>query len=452
MVKKRVMSGKGWNFDLSGRQKRCAAWLLGALSFAAWLLFSTPNTLDFIVRYSKNITMLGIPFSGVISGVSIGLILSCLEIVFIYLAVWKSNYFWIVVAIIGSLAVGGSIKWGEKSTQTTKIQRIEIANTDSLISQTRESIRDEKNLLIKINADIKRYENNQGYVPNRLLNKLEEITLRKTTKEKELKAFINDLDSLNKNQGVTAEFSEDAETNMIFTIFLAILVEVLLIGGTYLALIIYDSSLGIAGDHVIVQNDKHFISVDLLQEKPELLSQYGFNITSEKKGKPVLKVDTSEEIKKDFPGQFKTNVGFNFGEKKQGKIEVRKTVKNVPENEFLNDLKKRKKPSTLTVKNVFDGVQKNVFENDKKRSENDLKNVPENDLKNDLKNVFEKQFQGKSDPFILYCWQNWNKVSGEKRSYGKCAKIVSDVLPGKKTISKSYCFSVIKKAGGSSNA
>jgi hypothetical protein len=73
------------------------------------------------------------------------------------------------------------------------------------------------------------------------------------------------------------------------------------------------------------------------------------------------------------------------------------------------------------------------------------KNVSENELKNH----FSETFQGKTDPFILHIWDNWNDISRKKRSYGNVTKLVGTILPGiKKSVSKTHVWRTIKRERG----
>jgi len=118
-------------------------------------------------------------------------------------------------------------------------------------------------------------------------------------------------------------------------------------------------------------------------------------------------------------------------------------------NDFDERFRERKKPLTLTGKNVHDDVEKIVHKNMKKTVH---ETVHKNDSKNgqkktvlELKNVLRTKFQGKSDPFILYIWGQWSELSTKRKSYGNVSKLVSQVLPGNRTISKTYVYNLINE-------
>lgn len=127
--------------------------------------------------------------------------------------------------------------------------------------------------------------------------------------------------------------------------------------------------------------------------------------------------DLKKNVSDDVPKTFQKNVSETFHGNGKNVSGV------VSENRFLNDLRKRDIPSTLTDEIVPGAPQTG----------------------DDLKTIFKTSFRGKSDPFILYCFDNWKNVSSGKRiSYLNLTKLVNSILPVKQNVSKSYVYRVVR--------
>ena len=62
-----------------------------------------------------------------------------------------------------------------------------------------------------------------------------------------------------------------------------------------------------------------------------------------------------------------------------------------------------------------------------------------------LLQILKEKYFGRSDEFILYVWDNWDKVGEGKRSFRNVAKIVGRILPNKDSISYQYVHRVISR-------
>ena len=95
----KTVEGRGFDWNLSYGQKQFARIICGILGFGVWALYSTPNTIDLCVNFTKDVDVFGINWTGELMGLTLGLGVSFGELVFIYLAIWKSNIWWVGVVI-----------------------------------------------------------------------------------------------------------------------------------------------------------------------------------------------------------------------------------------------------------------------------------------------------------------------------------------------------------------
>jgi len=211
----------------------------------------------------------------------------------------------------------------------------------------------------------------------------------------------------------------------LFVIIISTIIELLMI--FFSAIQIEESDkkqLAIEG--IFEENDQGFI----YRGVQYFLNQAGNDATNE----PAIARQNESE----------RQVGFELDSKPVERVKI--VSKTVHEPEFLNDIHEREKPFTLTKKNVPDGVQESV-------QKAVHRNVP-NDVQNDdnlngnyerFREIYNTKFRGKTDPFILYVFDNWNKLTDVSFSYLKLTRAVSSILPGKKNrVSKTHCYNVIQ--------
>jgi hypothetical protein len=157
-------------------------------------------------------------------------------------------------------------------------------------------------------------------------------------------------------------------------------------------------------------------------------------------GNEILNENTENEIIANKPVTTSDKKTFGFQPTRNVSKNVSNSTKIVSEN-------------NSKIVSGTKSLSNETFQNkDLKRNETltlTKKNVSEDNLSNKLKRKFNETFQGKTDPFILHIWDNWNNFSSKKRSYGNVSKLVGTILPGtKKSVSKTHVWRTIKRERG----
>lgn len=260
---KQIVSGRGWDFDLSRSQKRLVAWFIGSLSFAAWALFSTPNTVEFVTRFTSGVAVFGWTGAGFWMGAIIAVILSIKELLSIYLAVWKSPYFWFATIMIGTISVLGSIKFENISTQNQHIKFKEVESIQSLVDQKQRSIAYEEKQLDNYEAQANALRSEGKNVPTWLFRRSRETLERKSGMERELAVLTDSLNTVRKRHGpIMAIGNVETGKSNFWTVILAIIVEIFLIGGTLISILVYVSDDPSNDEKIVYFNNQRYVLID----------------------------------------------------------------------------------------------------------------------------------------------------------------------------------------------
>lgn len=228
----KVIDGRQFDFSPNHREKLVVAWACMAVSFAIWALYSTPNTIDFVVSMTKGVKVIGIANGGVFVGIVLGLgLISIGEYIFMYLMIWKNILFAIPLLICMGISIMASTGYEYKAIINTNIKNEKIADHSSLVENKQMAIQDTRKLVYEYDARIES-DRNQGtrspdwvYARRRQANELlqqqtqelERLTHQKISVKDELGPIFN-----------TKNWSSGSVS--FWTIFLAVFAEVALVG------------------------------------------------------------------------------------------------------------------------------------------------------------------------------------------------------------------------------
>lgn len=228
----KVIDGRQFDFSPNHREKLVVAWACMAVSFAIWALYSTPNTIDFVVSMTKGVKVIGIANGGVFVGIVLGLgLISIGEYIFMYLMIWKNILFAIPLLICMGISIMASTGYEYKAIINTNMKNEQIADHSSLVENKQLAIQETRNQInaydSRINTDNNKGERTPDWVyarrrqANELLQQqtqeLERLTHQKISVKNEFGPIFN---TKNWNAGSVS----------FWTIFLAVFAEVALVG------------------------------------------------------------------------------------------------------------------------------------------------------------------------------------------------------------------------------
>ncbi|MBC8182728.1 hypothetical protein H8E88_16630 [candidate division KSB1 bacterium] len=385
-MSKNLVEGKKWNWELSANEKKAIAWFCGLIGLLAWAGFSTPNTIHVAIHFTRNINLFGMLYSGVVMGVIVGLIISIAEIVFIYLAVWKNAYFWIVVFLCGVVSVIGTVKFQDIGNQQAQIKKSEIENSKSLVENMEASIDTDRRLIEDYDMKIQAHRARGEKVPTWLYYRKRQAVERKSQKEIRLAALTNSYTETQKKIGAVITIGNGK--NSYWGAGLAIFIECLIIACTVITIgiKISESASENNGQLVDMNGNRHSLFVN---------------------NKGNLK--TTEKVTQ--------NIGFKIGENVGNGVNVDRKMSTTcqlrPQPECQPEAQPECQP---TCQPAVDGRTKRR-----------------------LLNLVDRS-GGKSDPVILHFW---DRGVDNKAEIGRLVGTVLDY-----TVSRQYVSKVIQKREG----
>ena len=412
-----------WEWNLSSGQKNFVCWAFGALSMLALIFFSFPNTLLFF----DSVIDLPNPTMSKVVSVVLSIFVNGLELASLYLLIWKIRSIpsaiiailtLVTCAFFSVIGTFGSLETSDQAT-AAKVQKVDYLKQE--VANIQRSIDSKTKLLEANNKQIDDLQAQGKDASTRLYNR----SIKLSSEIDALNARLQTRSEIAATENLSAPVQAlKPEQKKFFNLILAPIIEILMLLAGGLSVLTYKEE--------VESDDTRATGFDVFES----------NNSGNPSPTPAMARDSRNVQAR--PGH---HVGFeleNYPDRNEKTIQ-----KNVPENQFLYEVGKRKTPSTLTVKNVSETVSKNISKNDSGTFQENKKNVSENDSVKRLKIVFKERFQGKSDPFILYCFDNWASISpGKKRSYGNLTNLVCQVLPSKKTVSKSYVYRVVQANRG----
>lgn len=240
---RKIVENDGWDWSLSSFQKKIIAVACVFTSWLIWGLFSTPNTLDFCLRFSKSISVLTIPWFGIVLGLVAGLAFSICEKLFTYLWVWKwVHWFVIGILICGTVSVLATLKYSEVGHQEQNIKLHEIQSANKVISDLEQAIQDERVHRDDYDREAADYENKLGFIPSYISKRQRESQERLAELQKQLIQSRSNEANIRKSHGAIVGIDELGSNSKKASISIAIILEALIIILDIIGIGIYRSS------------------------------------------------------------------------------------------------------------------------------------------------------------------------------------------------------------------
>ena len=128
-----LVNNRGFDWDLSYKQKVVCAWIMGFVSFIPWIFYSTPNTIIVCgkigeaVGLSVNLRILGLVLDSKFMAASFGVAISLAEYAAIGLYIWKRHWIFVTLLLIcAGMSIAGSFVFQESGQNTVKMTKTEI--------------------------------------------------------------------------------------------------------------------------------------------------------------------------------------------------------------------------------------------------------------------------------------------------------------------------------------
>ena len=223
-----VIHGKKWDWNITSGELKVIAWLVGFIGFLAWAGFSTPNTIGVTAGWSKDVQILHILYSGLIMGIIAGLVISILEVLFIYLAVEKWSFFWLLVFACGFVSIMGTLKWADIGNQNANIKNNEVQTARELVDNQKVSIQKENEIIDNYQKKINKYDSMGLPAPNWVYQRQRQAIERLTEKQGELDRLSQNYIITEKTNGPIIKIGDGKKAGLA----LAVLMEILIIGCT----------------------------------------------------------------------------------------------------------------------------------------------------------------------------------------------------------------------------
>jgi len=226
---KKLTLGDDWDWNLSDSQKKMTSALFGLITVLAWAFYSTPATINIAVEFTKSISILGIPKSGIVLGVIGALIVSIAELAFLYLTVWKSIYFIIPTLLCGFISVMGTVVFIGIGSQEAAIRQDSIDSYKTQIETLQASIASDNDYL----GDLDKKAQSGNEIPSWILARKRQAIERKTSKENELTKLLSQSSDHRQEVGAIVTIGDKS-----WNIFFAIFIELVLIGSGLICILI----------------------------------------------------------------------------------------------------------------------------------------------------------------------------------------------------------------------
>ena len=308
---RRIIENDEYDLSLSRSAKLISAISAQMVSWAIWLLFSTPATIEFCSQFSTDIQVLGF-YSGRLMGIIAGLTFSILEMLFTYFWLWKrNNYYWIGIIICMGVSIAATTGFTDIAHQQAGLKIDSIANAERIAQNTENAIEQEKKQYDAYDREELMFRESRGFVPAYVSARRRQSQERIT----ELTASLNDqimaLDRLKRETGAIVTLDPIESKSKIFTFsnFLAVILEVFIV-----VLLIISNAVW----HKIDSSEKKTTG---LNNSDFRLASYDDNGRDEPRSKPstimvndgVLK-DSNIKLVKSNDGQTKVNFFVNSEE------------------------------------------------------------------------------------------------------------------------------------------
>jgi len=236
---KRIIENDEYDLSLSRSAKLITAISAQIISWAIWLLFSTPATIEFCSQFSPDIQVLGF-YSGRAMGIIAGLVFSVLEMLFTYFWLWKrNNYYWIGIVICMGVSIAATTGFTDIANQQAGLKVDSIANAERLVDNTEKAIEQEKRQYEAYDREETMFSESRGYVPAYVSARRRQSQERLTGLNTTLNNQIMALDKLKRETGAIVTLDpiksidnpDNEPKSKIFTFsnFLAVILEVFIV-------------------------------------------------------------------------------------------------------------------------------------------------------------------------------------------------------------------------------
>jgi hypothetical protein len=429
----KIIKNSEWDFTISSSAKTLIAIVISLVGGAVWLLYSTPNTIELLLKWTSNTIVFGQEISGSIMGIVLGLAISILELAFICIALWKrGTYLWWALAIIcGCFSIAGSVGFQNISNQNASIKYQSLKDTQNLVEQKKESIANEERMLRDYDQQIAICESNFSPVPNWLYRRKRQALERKTQKENELERLTKKLiETRNKTGPIVSTANLENPSITGWDVILASFWEFIIFICTIIAIGINKTNDDLNNDEVLKILAQNHIEQRKSQSDSNNDDGSSKSIYAENVNKIIAQKNKNKQ-----------RIGFEIGTGTRSEPEPEPEPdrnRNRIENGTIlakNDIElERKKPERSDENRNQTGTgtgTRSEPEPNKKRNQIDKRTL------NKLLLLVQK-FGGKSDPVILYFYDR-----GE-RNWTRIGRLVGNIL-NRKPVSRTYVRRVIRR-------
>jgi len=229
---KRIIENDEYDFNLSRTTKYIVAITAQLLSWAIWLFFSTPATVEFCKRFSLDMPeVLGL-YPGVYMGIFAGVSFSILEMLLTYFWLWKRNStYWIGIVICMGVSIAATTGFTNIGQQNAEIKYDEIENAGLIVQNLQDKIETEKGHIRSYDVQIDDLRRQGKRIPNWLFARRREAVERMDALTSQTNNAIQNQSRIRSETGaiVTLDPIHSKNKYLNFSNFIAVVLEIFII-------------------------------------------------------------------------------------------------------------------------------------------------------------------------------------------------------------------------------
>ena len=228
---RKIIENGDYDFTLSRTSKYCVAIFAQVLSWTIWGLFSTPATIELCRRFSTDVTVLNF-YPGAIMGIIAGVSFSILEMLFIYLWLWKrNNIYWAGIVICMAVSIAATTGFTDIGHQEAEIKFDSIQSAEQIVQNTRDAIEQEKRQYDSYDREENYFRENRGYVPGYVSARRRQSQERIDSLYAAINMHTENVTSLKRATGAIVTLDPLKSKNKIinFSNFIAVILEIFIV-------------------------------------------------------------------------------------------------------------------------------------------------------------------------------------------------------------------------------